>query len=163
MKLVRISTLAAVIVMMMTALTICAQGPLRKRVNYSINVPYTLRMGSYVLPPGDYVLYQVLDNDLNLFALYRNDMMRPPIAMIRTARIDYQSRRYPEKTKVMLSIDEENYRGRTLPILRGWTIPGMDGWEVISVVERKKGNLTRADQVARARKVVRTKRTARVY
>lgn len=158
MKLLRNSTLAAIIVTMMTALTICAQGPIRKRVNYSINVPYTLRMGSYVLPPGEYVLYQIMDNDSNLFALYKNDMMRSPIAMIRTARIDYQSRRYPEKTKLMLSIDEENYSGRSLPVLRGWTIPGMDGWEVISVVERKKGNFARADRVTKATRLARVSR-----
>jgi hypothetical protein len=137
--------------MLLTALTAVglAQGPLQKQVNYDINVPYALRMGKYVLPPGKYVLYQINANNPNLFALYRGDRMRPPIAMIHTVRIDYASRGYPEKTKIFLDIDEERDR-RSLPEVQGWTIPGMDGWEIISVVESKKGMLARYDDYRKA-------------
>jgi len=65
----------------------CGQGPLHKQVNYTINVPYALRKANYLLPPGRYILYQVSQNDLNLFALYQGDMMHSPIAVIRTTRI----------------------------------------------------------------------------
>jgi len=131
--------------MVATAFTALAQGPLQKRVNYSINVPYAVRMGDYVLPAGNYVLYQINQNDLNLFALYKGeDMRHSPIAMIRTTRIDYQATRYPEKTKIMLTIDEEKQGRDNLPVLKGWTIPGMDGWEIISVVEKKHGVLAQA-------------------
>ncbi len=122
-----------------------AQGPLNKLINYDINAPHALRMGEYVLPPGKYVLYQINSNDPNLFALYRHDRMRPPIAMIRTTRIDYAARGYPEKTKIFLNIDEERNGYNSLPELQGWTIPGMDGWEIISVVESKRGALARVD------------------
>jgi hypothetical protein len=122
-----------------------AQGPLNKLINYDINASHALRMGEYVLPPGKYILYQINSNDPNLFALYRNDRMRPPIAMIRTARIDFAARGYPEETKIFLNIDEERNGYNSLPELQGWTIPGMDGWEIISVVESKKGMLARAD------------------
>ena len=70
----RKSALAAFIVL--TAITAIAmgQGPLHKRVNYTINVSHSLRMGDYMLPPGKYVIYQINQNDTNLFALYQNDM-----------------------------------------------------------------------------------------
>jgi hypothetical protein len=108
------------------------QGPLHKQVNYAINVPYALRKADYMLPPGNYVLYQINANDLNLFALYQGDMMHSPIAMVRTTRIDYQATGYPEKTRMLISFDESSADAH--PVLRGWNIPGDDGWEIIGVV-----------------------------
>ena len=125
------------------AMTIFGQGPLQKRINFSINTPYAIRMGEYLLPPGEYVLYQVLQNDLNLYALYPENMTNEPIAMIRTVRIDYQANRYPEETKLFMENDEMSSDNH--PVLEGWTIPGMDGWEVIGVVEKKTGVMTRVD------------------
>src|SRR5215213_5602697 len=66
-----------------------AQGPVQKRVNYTINVTHALKMGDYMLPAGKYVLYQVNQNDTNLFGLYQKDLAREPVAMIRTVRIEY--------------------------------------------------------------------------
>jgi hypothetical protein len=129
------------------ALVAFGQGPLHKRVNYTINVSHAVRMGDYVLPPGKYVLYQVNQNDLNLFGLYRKNMTHPPIAMIRTVRVDYQSGDYPEKATIELDIDES--RSDDLPVLRGWNIPGMDGWEIIGVVPKEKSTLVEAKQFRR--------------
>lgn len=141
MRILRNSILATTLVMTVMALTAFAQGPLHKRVNFSINVPYTIRMGEYTLPAGDYVLRQVSQNDLNLFALYPKDLTHEPIAMIRTTRIYYPSGELPEKTQLLM--DVEGYGGREIPVLEGWNIPGMDGWQVIGVVESRKGSLDR--------------------
>jgi hypothetical protein len=144
MKGLRNSVLASLLVVTGLVSIASAQGPLNKRVNYSISAEHALRMGDYILPAGDYILFQINQNDTNLFALYQGDnMMHSPIAMIRTTRIYYPSGRTPEKTHIMLEIDEEsNTRGST-PVLKGWTIPGLDGFEIISVVEGKKGVLAR--------------------
>ena len=118
-----------------------AQGPIKKQVNYDINVPFAMRMANYTLPPGHYILKQVSENDLNLFALYKNDMMHSPVAMIRTTRIDYSVTRWPEKTRMLLTIDEDSPDSH--PVLRGWNIPGESGWEVIAVVPRNYRSLSR--------------------
>ncbi len=118
-----------------------AQGPLRKQIYYDINASYGLRMGNYIIPPGKYVLYQMSDNDLNLFGLYRENLTHPPIAMIRTVRVYYLPTDYPSKTSIVLNLDESG--SETQPVVLGWNIPGEDGWEIISVVERRHGYLTR--------------------
>lgn len=133
-----ISKLSAGILILGMSFTVFAQGPMQKRLDFSINVPYTLRMGDYLLPAGHYVLHQVLHNDLNLFALHPGDLTRKPVALIRTTRIDYYATGYPAKTSLL--IDTEN-NGANYPKLEGWNIPGMDGFEIITVVERKKGTL----------------------
>jgi hypothetical protein len=140
MRIIHKSTLAIFLLAMM-AVTALAQGPLQKKVNFSINVPYAVRMGNYLLPPGNYVLYQISQNDLNLFALYPQDMTNEPIAMIRTIRIDFAAGGYPEKTELLMEPDETSRRAR--PVLQGWTIPGTDGWEIIGVVEKRRGVLAR--------------------
>lgn len=141
MNAIRKSALLAVMVFTAMSSVVFAQGPIQKRVNYTINVSHALRMGDYLLPPGQYVLYQVNQNDLNLFALYQDDMTHSPIAMIRTARVEYHSGQYPGKTKIMLDIDETSSEAH--PVLQGWNIPGEDGWEIISVVSKNDGVLTR--------------------
>jgi hypothetical protein len=140
MKQIKKSVLAAVAVMMLVASFAFAQGPTQKRINYTINVPYSLRMGDYMLSPGRYVLYQVSFYDPNMFALYPNDMTRSPVAMIRTTRIEYHGINGPSKTKMLLDIDESGNVEQ--PIIRGWTIPGEDGWEIISVVAKNDRYLT---------------------
>jgi hypothetical protein len=141
MNTIRKSALVAIMIITAAASVAFAQGPLQKRVNYTINVSHALRMGDYMVPAGRYVLYQVNQNDLNLFALYQDEMTHSPIAMIRTIRVEYQGTNYPEKTKMMLDIDESSADAH--PMLRGWNIPGEDGWEIISVVSKNDGVLTR--------------------
>ena len=125
------------------------QGPLHKQVNYTINVPYALRKANYLLPPGRYILYQVSQNDLNLFALYQGDMMHSPIAVIRTTRIIYHATGYPEETKMLISYDESS--PDVHPVLRGWNIPGDDGWEIIGVVPRNAVAFSHARSLDRRR------------
>jgi hypothetical protein len=143
MKRLKNSVLASLLVMTAVISTASAQGPLNKRVNYSISAPHALRMGDYILPAGDYIIFQINQNDTNLFALYKGDMMHSPIAMIRTTRVYFPSGRYPEKTRIVLEIDEELNNRIATPVLKGWTIPGLDGFEIISVVEGKKGVMAR--------------------
>src|SRR5579862_9564460 len=103
----RRSLVPAVVLMMAALSTTNGQGPLQKQINFNINVPYALTMGDYVLPAGNYVLRQVSENDLDLFALYEGKhMMHSPVAMIRTIRVEYGHARWPEKTKLFLDIDE---------------------------------------------------------
>ncbi len=142
MRTIKKSMLATILMVTALATFSFGQGPVNKRLNYTINVPYELQVGNYILPMGKYVLYQIEANDPNLFALYEEDMTHEPVAMIRTTRVEYQTGEYPEKTKFMFNIDETS--AQSTPILRGWTIPGQDGWEVISVVAKDNGVLTRA-------------------
>jgi hypothetical protein len=141
MNAIRKSALLAVMVFTAMSSVVFAQGPIQKRINYAINVSHALRMGDYMLPPGRYVLYQINQSDLNLFALYQDDMTHSPIAMIRTTRVEYHTGQYPGRTKMMLDISETS--GEAHPVLQGWNIPGEDGWEIISVVSKDDGVLTR--------------------
>src|SRR5262249_29292516 len=126
-----------------------SQGPLHKQVNYTINVPYALRKANYLLPPGNYILYQISANDLNLFALYQGDMMHSPIAMIRTTRIIYHAVGYPEETRMLISYNESSPDAH--PIIPGWTIPGAHDWEVIGVVPRIPPNVSAARYAVRSK------------
>ena len=132
----RLRTLAltAILLIGVVAVPSLAQGPLHKRVNFTVNVPFELKKGRTVLPPGDYVLYQINTDDPQLFALYPEDMTHSPVAMIRTTRIDYSGNRYPRKTRLLMDTDES--WPQRYPVLEGWNIPGDDGWEVISTVTR---------------------------
>lgn len=140
MNRIRKSALAALAVTMLVSAIAFAQGPIQKRINYSINVQYSLQMGEYTLSPGQYVLYQVSATDPNIFGLFPNDLTHSPVAMIHTTRISYVNGRYPQKTKIMLDVDESGNVAQ--PVLRGWTIPGEDGWEIISVVAKDSRYLT---------------------
>ncbi|HJQ25417.1 MAG TPA: hypothetical protein VKA60_15965 [Blastocatellia bacterium] len=134
------SALAALAVLTLIGSIVLAQGPMQKRVNYTINVEYKLRMGDYMLSPGRYVLYQISMNDPNQFALYADNMTHSPVAMIRTMRIQYNTTNYPSKTKMLLETDESGDMAE--PMIRGWTIPGEDGWQIISVVSKNDRYLT---------------------
>jgi hypothetical protein len=139
----RIHTRALIVVAALVALASAtfAQGPVQKRVNYSINVRHALKMGDYMLPPGNYVIYQMSQNDMNLFGLYQEDLTHEPIAMIRTVRIDYPLTDSPDDTSLILDMDESGAVAN--PVLKGWNIPGMDGWEIISVVSKNDSVLTK--------------------
>jgi hypothetical protein len=119
------------------AITLCAvaalgQGPLQEKVHYTISVPHAITIGGYVLPQGRYVLHQANVTDLNLFALYREDLTGTPVALIRTTRVRPRSGdELAKDTKIRLDFDESP--GGARPVLRGWTIPGEDGFEIIAV------------------------------
>ena len=57
--------LTAIFLVVVAAAPVLAQGPLHKRVNFMINVPFELKRGETVLPPGNYVLFQINTNDHN--------------------------------------------------------------------------------------------------
>lgn len=125
----------AILVMLLlgvTTATAFGQEPTQERVDFTINSPYQLRKSDVVFPAGKYILSQVDENDGDLFALYKDDLRHPPVALIQTARIRYVTDNYPKKTKIVLDTDEP--RPDTLPIVEGWTIPATEGWEVIGVV-----------------------------
>lgn len=132
MKALRYVAIAALLTLVaIPAMTVSAQGPIQKRVNFWINVPFELGEGEMILPAGKYELYQISANDLNLFALYREDRTSSPIAMIRTVRIDYLAGEGPDETKMLVTNDGES--AQSYPVIEGWAIPGMDGWKILSV------------------------------
>jgi hypothetical protein len=133
MKMFKNAALAAVfMVIAASVMSVSAQGPLRKQIYFTINSPFEMGNDRVVLPAGEYLLHQVDQNDSNLFALYKDDRMHSPLAMVRTIRVDYLPGEYPRKTKMMVSTDEE--ASTVLPVINGWTISGMDGWEIIAMV-----------------------------
>ena len=133
----RMFALGAIFLISAVVVPALAQGPLHKRVNFTISVPFELKKGKAVLPPGDYVLYQINAQDPNLFALYPRDMTHSPIAMIHTTRIDYSAGHYPSHTRLLMDTDES--WPQKYPVLEGFNIPGEDGWAVISAITRWRG------------------------
>jgi hypothetical protein len=125
------SLMAATVLLACAALPVFGQGLVQDTLKFNINQPYELRTGNFVLPAGNYVLYQVNSNDPELFALYQGDRAHPPIAWVRTTRMIFAQSRYPEKAKVILEPKNENKTGH--PVIEGWMIPGDDGWEIIAV------------------------------
>lgn len=140
MKGIRKSLLPLLMMLAMASLAF-GQGPVHKRVNYTINVSHALRMGDHLLSPGRYVIYQVNQNDLNMFALYPEDLTHSPVAMIRTTRVEHDLGEGPSRTSLVIEMDESSSDNR--PVLRGWEIPGMDGWKIISVVAKDSEFITR--------------------
>ncbi|MBI3652603.1 MAG: hypothetical protein HY231_16400 [Acidobacteria bacterium] len=133
MKSLKIAALAAAILFFAaSANSVFAQGPLQKEIDFTINHPFEMSKSNIVLPAGKYILYQIDENDLDLFALYRNNRMHAPIAMVRTTRIDYTGSSYPGKDKMLVKIDEEG--PVLMPVINGWNIAGSDGWEIIAIV-----------------------------
>lgn len=128
--------LALVFVTLAITASSFAQGPMLKKVFLTVNVPYKLRMGDYLLSPGKYTIYQVSQSDLNLFYLYEGDLGHTPIASIRTVRIDHAGNRYPSHADIHWNFDEESSTPNT-PVVKGWEIPGEDGFEIVSVVVRR--------------------------
>lgn len=133
----RVFALGAILLISAAVVPALAQGPLHKRINFSINVPFELKKGKAVLPPGNYVLFQISATDPNLFALYQEDMTHSPIAMIHTTRIDYSAGRYPSHTRLLM--DTEESWPQKYPVLDGFNIPGEDGWQLIDAVTRWRG------------------------
>jgi hypothetical protein len=133
MKTLKNSAMAAIFIMVAaTVISVSAQGPIHKQVIFTINAPFEMHKSGVILPAGKYVLYQVSANDLNLFALYKENLSHSPLAMVRTTRIDYHTNEYPDETQMLVNTDEE--ANENVPTIKGWTIPGMDGWEIIATV-----------------------------
>jgi hypothetical protein len=134
LKLSKKIVLVAFVIVVLPALTAFA-GPIQKRVNFTIDSPFKIETGNSIMPPGDYVLYQINRNNTKLFALYQDDLTEGPVAMIQTVRVGYLPGEYPEESELFLNTDEQSDSAQSVAELIGWTIPGLDGWEVISVVE----------------------------
>src|SRR5687768_16537996 len=101
MKMFKNAALAAVfMVIAASAMSVSAQGPLRKQIYFTINSPFEMGKQRVIFPAGEYILHQVDQNDSNLYALYKDDRMHSPLAMVRTIRIDYLTGEYPRKTKM---------------------------------------------------------------
>lgn len=122
--------LAAIFLIGAAVVPALAQGPTQERINFTINVPFELKKAHVVLPPGNYVLFQIKPSDRYLFALYQDDLTHSPIAIISTIRIDYDRGRMPQKTRLLMDTDEASDQNH--PVLEGWNVPGSDGWEVIA-------------------------------
>ena len=109
----------------------------RERLDFSINSPYRLRMENHVLPAGTYRLYQISDNNLNLFFLYLGDRTQPPVAVISTVPRG-SAAHWPDKAAIHWRVSERD--PRSLPLITGWDIPGYTGWQIIGVVTTNDGD-----------------------
>ena len=132
--------LAVAVLSVMIAMTTAsfAQQPIKKQLDYTIDVEYRLRMGNYLLPPGKYVLRQADENHLNLFWLFQDDRRNSPIAAVHTAPRNNLKNHYPRHTEVQWWIDEES-AASPIPVLAGWDAPNYDGFEITSVVPNGAG------------------------
>jgi hypothetical protein len=135
----RIKRFAAASVLVSVAMvTALAQVPVQTKINFTVGTPFELKKGSgFVLPPGRYVLFQFETNNPNLFALYREDMTRPPVAMIETVPVYYDLGRLPGDTRIVFETEEAS--PGSYPVLEGWNVPGDYGWQVIRTATRGGG------------------------
>ena len=124
--------LATALILAASVIPAFAQGPTQTKIQFTIDGQFELKDSGMVLPAGHYVLFRIEPNDRNLFALYRDDMTSPPIAMIRTVPVYYDTGRTPGKTRIFLETDE--YSSAAAPVLAGWNVPGDDGWAIIGAV-----------------------------
>ena len=134
MRFVRSIAVLSVVVATL-GLTALAQGPLQKRMDFTINVPYRLKMQNYMLPAGNYILHQMSRSEPSIYALYEGDMRHAPVAMIQTVRIDYAPTQFPDKAAMHWHIDESSLNSD--PVITGWDIPGDNGWQIIAVVPNR--------------------------
>src|SRR5579871_2144920 len=143
MRSIRNIAVAAVLASFLATTFAFAQGPIIKMVTFDINVPYQLRMANYELPEGHYILRQISQNDINLFSLYKDDLLHRPVAVVRTIRVPATGLSdLPQKTEMLL---RDNESGSAAPIMRGFTIPGEDAFQIISVVPNKNSMLVRVN------------------
>jgi len=145
-EMVRKSLLVCALLLTMAGTSaVFAQSPEPHLMKFSINVPYKLRMGDYILPAGKYVMIQVLKDDVNLYSLHPVDLTHGPIAMVRTTRVRNNGsiNPTPETSEMLIRINEDS-SGNAIPVIRGWTIAGDDGWQIISVTPKKHSPLVRA-------------------
>lgn len=126
---------AAILFAIAPMMSVSAQGPLLKQIHFTINSSFALNNGQAVFPAGTYILHQVNQNDPNTFALHQEDLTHSPIAMVKTARVDFRHTNYPGEDMMTLANDEE--AANALPIITGWNIAGDDGWEIIGTVTKK--------------------------
>jgi hypothetical protein len=126
---------------LVTASLAAAQVPTRNKLKFNINVSYQLKIGGYVLPAGQYVLYES-SRDSNLFALHARNLASEPIAMIRTTRARYWTIPNDRSTKIVLDVSESSHH--TTPVLVGWHVPYADGWEIVAVRAKNSRLLSRA-------------------
>lgn len=138
--LLRRFALAAVLLLGAAAVPTLAQGPLQKRIDFTINSPFELKKSGLVLPAGNYVLFEIDAKEPHLFALYRDNMRHRPIAMIWTMRTNNIAR-VPSKSRIIMETDESS--PQNYPLVEGWTVPGEDGWQVISAVTSRRSTIAR--------------------
>ncbi|HJZ68792.1 MAG TPA: hypothetical protein VKF81_11765 [Blastocatellia bacterium] len=136
----RKSALFVVLLLSVAAVPTLAQGPLQKRIDFTINSPFELKKSGLVLPAGNYVLFEIDAKEPHLFALYRDNMRHRPIAMIWTMRTNNMVR-WPTKTRLIMETDESS--PQNYPLVEGWTVPGEDGWQVISAITSRRVTLAR--------------------
>jgi len=135
--------LIGVLLIAMVGTGVFAQSAVPRIVHYGINVQYKMRVGDYMLPPGNYVLSQVFQSDPNLYYLHPVNLTHEPIAAIRTARVSFNGRIHqPGGTQIWVDNDEES-SSNSIPVLKGWAMGGEDGWEIISVTPSKHSTLVR--------------------
>jgi|SRR5262245_34484224 len=125
--------LAAALLMTSISISSLGQVPSRTIVHFTINVPFSVTMGNYLLAPGKYVLYQ--DSQAReLFALYPENLAREPIAQILTTRTPYWAVRNDRETRVELKMGET--KAGVHPVLKGFNVPTADRWDIVSVVAK---------------------------
>jgi len=124
-----------------------AQGPTQERIHFTMSVPFELKKSNIVLPPGDYLLFQIREKDRTLFGLYERDLTHAPIALISTIRFDYGAGNTPQKVKLLMGTDESSPQGH--PVLEGWNIPGQDGFAMIAAVTRQRSVTARYQAMSR--------------
>ncbi len=130
---------ASCAVLFVSAGIAAAQDRLREPVNVPFSTDYELQVGSYVLPPGHYVLEHV-DPDGFTWALHKDTLESDPIAMFEARNTNKPGRQGTEA--FLTTVPSTKDKGPRL--LQGFSVEG-SYWEIRDVAAYDQSALKRAD------------------
>ena len=125
-----------------------ADYPVRTKVYFNLHIPYTVRAGEIVIPPGEYALRDLGIAPTAILALSERGKSHP-LAILYTVRIDRRLVDWTDRPRVVF--DEEG----GMPALKKIYIPSEDGYEIIGAVADKK-LIAKAISVTKTETVVET-------
>lgn len=114
-------------------------------IEFTTPTQFALKAGDhYVLPAGQYTMYQFTQDDSNLFALYKgHDHTGEPVAIIDASQVPYEQPELvaPEAEVQLKTTEPESAAMNKPPVLTGWSV-GNNEWRVRDITVRQLHDFT---------------------
>jgi hypothetical protein len=114
-----------------------ADYPARTKVYFTFNVPYTVKAGEIIVPPGNYAIRDLGIAPSAILALSERGKTHP-IAIMYTVRIDRRLVSWTDQPRVVFDTEHGT------PEIKKIFIPSEDGYEIISAIGDKEYKLRQA-------------------